>query len=96
MNEVNLEDKIKNLEIELADSNNKLRLNRQYSDTLEEEILEINNKNVNYDFCILIFIIFILFIIVIILYKKYLVLSKLNKGNNNCDKFIMRWLYAWY
>lgn len=96
MNEVNLEEKIKNLELELADSNNKLRLNKQYSDTLEEEILEINNKNINYDFCILTFIIFILFVIVVILYKKNLVLSKLNKRNINCDKFIMRWLYAWY
>lgn len=67
MNEVNLEEKIKNLELELADSNNKLRLNKQYSDTLEEEILEINNKNINYDFCILTFIIFILFVIVVIL-----------------------------
>lgn len=90
MNEVNLEEKIKNLELELADSNNKLRLNKQYSDTLEEEILEINNKNINYDFCILTFIIFILFVIVVILYKKNLVLSKLNKRNINCDKFIMR------
>ena len=90
MNEVNLEEKIKNLELELADSNNKLRLNKQYSDTLEEEILEINNKKINYDFCILTFIIFILFVIVVILYKKNLVLSKLNKRNINCDKFIMR------
>ena len=90
MNEVNLEEKIKNLDLELADSNNKLRLNKQYSDTLEEEILEINNKKINYDFCIFTFIIFILFVIVVILYKKNLVLSKLNKRNINCDKFIMR------
>lgn len=79
MDEVNLlKERIALLEIELSDSNNKLNLNRQYSDTLEEKIDMLSENNINYNGFY--FVIIILLIFVIILYKKNLVLSKLNKS----------------
>lgn len=85
-----LEEKVKSLELQLMDSNNKLNLNRQYSDTLEEEISVLNNKNIDYDCYILAFIIFILVFMILVLYKKNLVLSNSNKSKFKCDKFIVR------
>lgn len=85
-----LEEKVKSLELQLMDSNNKLNLNRQYSDTLEEEISVLNNKNIDYDCYILSFIIFILVFMILVLYKKNLVLSNSNKSKFKCDKFIVR------
>lgn len=85
-----LEEKIKVLELQLSDSNNKLNLNRQYSDSLEEEISVLNSKDINSSCYVLSFIIFVLIFIVIVLYKKNLVLSNSNKSNFKCDKFIVR------
>lgn len=94
MDDVNvLKEQIKVLEIQLSDSNKKLSLNRQYSSTLEDKISEMDSsrpvyKNVP--------IIIVLLLIIIILCKKVLVLSKCKKDILFCDRFIKRWLYAWY
>lgn len=89
MEEINLlKEKIAILELKLLDSNNKLNLNKQYSNTLEEKIEALSTPNNNTELYILLVIILILIGIIIVIYKKNLVLSKSNKSNNKCAKFI--------
>jgi len=83
-----LKEKIEVLELKLLDTSNKFNLNKQYSNTLEEKIEELSTANNNTELYILFVIILILIIIIIVMYKKNLVLSKLNKSNNKCAKFI--------
>lgn len=73
-----LEEKIKNLELMLEDSNKKLNLNKQYSSTLEDKISDLSNSNVSNNYSIFYFVILVLIIFIVILYKKNLVLSKSN------------------
>jgi len=86
-----LKQKIQDLEIMLSDSNKKLNLNKQYSSTLEDKIIELNNKKVSNNYFGFYIIIFVLLAFVIILYKKNLVLSNSNKRVLKCDKFNERW-----